>query len=198
MADQVDLFRAKHRARRAALSAEVQSANSAALKSLVEARSEYQRATHIAAYIAIRGEIDLAPLIRSGFAAGKQFYLPVLRDSTMYFAPWSLDKPLEKKGFGLLEPDADPADYISPLQLDLVLAPLVVFDEQCNRIGQGGGFYDRTFAHKNGRLESGDVTGPVLLGVAHDSQREPHLQPQSWDVPLDLIVTERCVYRCSG
>lgn len=197
MVEQVDFLRKMHRANRAALSVEVQSANSAALRSLVEARREYQLATHVAAYIAIRGEIDLAPLIKSGFSGGKQFYLPVLRGSAMYFAPWSPDKPLEKKGFGLLEPDADPANYISPSQLDLVLTPLVVFDDKCNRIGQGGGFYDRTFAHKIGGPGSGDVARPVLLGVAHDSQREPLLQPESWDVPLDLIVTERCVYRCS-
>lgn len=195
------VLRARHRARRAELSVEAQTANAAALTLQVEARPEYQSATTIAAYIAIRGEMNLQLLIEAGSAAGKQFYLPVLDGEAMFFAPWALDRPLVKKGFGLLEPDVEESDYLAPQQLDLVLAPLVVFDQRCNRIGQGGGFYDRTFAHKNpaaGATVPSPPVKPILMGVAHDSQREPALQPESWDVPLDLIVTERSVYLRSG
>ena len=106
----------------------------------------------------------------------------------MVFAPWQPDQPLVKKAFGLLEPDCDESEWISPMLLDVVLTPLVVFDHHCNRIGQGGGFYDRTFEFI---LSAGK---PFLMGVAHESQREPELVPQSWDIPLHKIVTERSVY----
>lgn len=191
MTEAIENMRSKHRAYRATLSADVQSSSAAALQQQIEATPEYQSANNIAAYIAIRGEISLAALIESGAALGKQFYLPVLREDSMCFLRWSPGEPLAKKGFGLLEPDIDKAATIEPHQLDLVLAPLVVFDGQCNRIGQGGGYYDRTFAHK--KLSQVRVP-PVLMGVAHDTQREPQLQPQSWDVSLDFVVTDRQVY----
>lgn len=190
--ENIDSLRSKHRNNRVALGAETQQKNSAALQIHVEANPTYRSAHHIAAYIAIRGEIDLSGLFKNGATLGKQFYLPVLREEAMFFAPWSADAPLVKKGFGLLEPDADSASFIDPHQLDLVLAPLVVFDDQCNRIGQGGGYYDRAFAHK--KLSQAGAL-PVLMGVAHESQREEKLQPQSWDVPLDCVVTDKQVYR---
>lgn len=191
MTEAIENMRSKHRAYRATLSADVQSSSAAALQQQIEATPEYQSANNIAAYIAIRGEISLAALFESGAALGKQFYLPVLREDSMSFLRWSPGDPLAKKGFGLLEPDIDKAASIEPHQLDLVLAPLVVFDGHCNRIGQGGGYYDRTFAYKK---LSQVLVPPVLMGVAHDTQREPQLQPQSWDVPLDFVVTDRQVY----
>ena len=109
----------------------------------------------------------------------------------MHFAAFCPDQPLVKKGFGLLEPDVPVQDCVSPRELDLVLAPLVVFDANRNRIGQGGGFYDRTFAH---RKDSSELK-PLLVGVAHESQREGPLQPQSWDVTLDLVVTDKALYK---
>ena len=130
--------------------------------------------------------------MESGSAQGKQFYLPILKGESMFFAPWAPGDQLVKKGFGLLEPEVNSASYIEPRDLDLVLAPLVVFDHQCNRIGQGGGYYDRTFAHK--KLSQSFVS-PVLMGVAHDTQRDDQLCPQSWDVALEFVVTDSRVYR---
>jgi len=184
----IDRLRSKHRMSRKGLSQDVLRDHAAKLKGRVAALSEYQNARHIAAYIAILGEISVEPVIDAGNAEGKQFYLPILRGEHMAFAPWNAGASLHKKKFGLLEPDCSEADWIDPAELDLVLAPLVVFDDRCNRIGQGGGYYDRTFefTRKNDK--------PILVGVAHDSQREPALTPQPWDIPLHKIVTEKNVY----
>lgn len=150
----------------------------------------WQAARQVAAYIAIRGEIDVGPLLESGARAGKQFYLPVLRGEQMRFAPWQPGELLQKRGFGLLEPDCSEDQYCSPDSLDLVLAPLVVFDARCNRVGQGGGYYDRTFAFR--RKSS---SNPVLLGVAHQCQHVEQLKPQPWDVQLDCVATEQRCYQ---
>lgn len=190
MNDTINALRQLHRRERAALGEQVLADNAAALKQRIESLEVYQRSTRVAAYIAIRGEIALDALINSGSAQGKQFYLPVLDGNLMHFAPWQPQQPLVKKGFGLLEPDVSAEHYIAPQELDLVLTPLVVFDAACNRIGQGGGFYDRTFAHKLAQPQA----LPAMVGVAHDSQREAGLQPQSWDVPLDIIATNAATY----
>lgn len=151
---------------------------------------EFTAAQTLASYIAIRGEIDVLPLMHQHPL--KRYYLPVLRGQSMHFAPWQPGDNLVRKDFGLLEPHVSEKDWIDPAALDVVLVPLVVFDRYGNRIGQGGGFYDRTFAFLHGRRAA---TTPLLLGVAHDSQREPRLVAEAWDVPLDLIATERTVYR---
>lgn len=147
-------------------------------------------AQHIAAYIAIRGEISLAPAIEQLSQTTKQLYLPVLRGARMHFAPWHPEQALLKKDFGLLEPDTPEENWREAKQLDLVLTPLVVFDQHCNRIGQGGGYYDRAFAFR----QATSTTKPILLGVAHEEQQEPRLTTENWDVPLDMIATEEALY----
>ena len=192
MGKSIDTQRSEHRQKRRQHSEELLAANSEKLANNVMELEEYKSAVHVAAYIAILGEISVEPIISQGCVDGKTFYLPVLRDESMFFAPWQPGDVLLKKGFGLLEPDCSESNWIKPQQLDLVLTPLVVFDKKCNRIGQGGGFYDRTFEFTR------HTQTPQLIGVAHDNQREPALDPQPWDIPLDAIVTEITVYRHTG
>ena len=184
----IDELRNKHRLQRRELEDSVLQANASRLHDGLTGLAEYKAATHIAAYIAILGEISLDPIISSGASDGKIFYLPVVRGDSMAFAPWKSDIPLLKKKFGLLEPDCSESDWIDPAELDLVLTPLVVFDQVCNRIGQGGGYYDRTFEFTR------HTKSPLLVGVAHDCQREDSLCPQPWDIPLHKIVTEKSQY----
>jgi len=185
---EIEKLRSKHRKQRRELTDETLLENAERLEQNVGELAEYQNAIRIAAYIAILGEISVEPLIRTGSSAGKMFYLPILRDESMVFAPWQPDAPLLKKKFGLLEPDCHESEILDPRALDLVLTPLVVFDDRCNRIGQGGGFYDRTFEFTR------TTDSPVLIGVAHDSQREQMLAPQPWDIPLHKVVTEKRNY----
>ena len=82
-------------------------------------------------------------------------------------------------------------EMLAPDELDLVLAPLVVFDGNRNRIGMGGGFYDRSFAFR----KNSEHTIPVLIGVAHEIQKVDRIVPEEWDVQLDMIVTDQAIYR---
>lgn len=184
-----DELRQKHRQQRAHLPTDTQAERAEALCERLLSLPIVQQANHIAAYIAIRGEISLATVMAQLSETGKHVYLPVLRGQAMHFSPWIPTQPLLKKGFGLFEPDAPESEWIPAEKLDLVLAPLVVFDKECNRIGQGGGFYDRTFAFRQDTSCS-----PFLLGVAHDDQREPQLPVERWDVPLDMIATQQALY----
>ena len=79
---------------------------------------------------------------------------------------------------------------LAPQALDLVLTPLTVFDAERNRIGMGGGFYDRSFAFRKDPAH----TRPRLVGVAHELQKVEHIEPEDWDVRLDLVVTDEAIY----
>ncbi len=106
----------------------------------------------------------------------------------MAFAPYETHTRMKKNCFGILEPVFQKKQLKTAKQLDLILAPLVGFDEQGNRIGMGGGFYDRALAH----LISGEYRPlkPKFIGVAHELQKVTELSSEDWDVTLDAIVTE--------
>ena len=113
-------------------------------------------------------------------------FLPVLVKATLTlkFRQFDPAHPLVTNFFGLLEPDAA-AREITPNELDTVFLPLVGFDTEGNRLGMGGGYYDRTFAF----LKESGATRPILVGLAHECQRVEKLEAAAWDVPLGGIVT---------
>lgn len=184
-----DLLRKQLRAERGALSEEF-----IASKSLVICQKVEQLladARHIAAYYAFGGEVDLSTLINGLSAEKKQAYVPViLPHFHMQFAPVDQSTPTTLNQFGIKEPQVDKSHLRDPMQLDAVLVPLVGFDEQCNRMGMGGGYYDRNFAN---RLES--LPPPLLIGVAYDIQFVDAVHEQPWDVPLDYVVTETRLHK---
>lgn len=141
----------------------------------------------MAAYAALAGELDPAPLIDAAFQAGKAVYLPRILDTQrMEFVRWQMGEPLQPNRFGIPEPLPGATDILAPEALDLVLVPLLGFDAHGNRLGFGAGFYDRAFAFKrDGR------TRPTLCGYAYAWQQTPPLTAAEWDVGLDAVVTER-------
>lgn len=149
----------------------------------------YRRAKHIALYLSADGEVDLSLLINQLHAGSKKCYLPVIiskQHAIMAFAPYKKETPLTSNCFGILEPVFQRKQLKTARQLDLILAPLVGFDEQGNRIGMGAGFYDRALQNL-----TSNVLKPQFIGVAHELQKVSKLQSQDWDVALDAIVTER-------
>jgi 5-formyltetrahydrofolate cyclo-ligase len=152
---------------------------------------EFDQSQRIAVYFAVNGEISLDPVIDSALAQEKQVYLPNLDQKSLRFSPYFRQQKMRINKFRLPEPDVGDAEMLAPEALDLVLAPLVVFDAMRNRIGMGGGFYDRSFEFRKNR----DRLTPILIGVAHELQKVSRLKPESWDVRFDLIVTDQAVYR---
>jgi len=152
---------------------------------------EFDQSQRIAVYFAVNGEISLDPVIDSALAQEKQVYLPNLDQSSLRFSPYFRQQKMRINRFRLPEPDVGDDEMLAPEALDLVLAPLVVFDAMRNRIGMGGGYYDRSFEFRKNR----DRLKPVLIGVAHELQKVNRLNPESWDIRLDLIVTDQAVYR---
>jgi len=152
---------------------------------------EYTQAGRIAAYFAVNGEISLDFVIDQALAQGKQIFLPNLDRQALRFAPYSRQQKMRINRFKLPEPDVGDDEMLAPEALDLVLAPLVVFDAMRNRIGMGGGFYDRSFAFRKDPASN----TPILIGIAHEMQKYEQLKPEPWDVQLDMIVTDENIYR---
>ncbi len=151
----------------------------------------YKHARHIALYLHGDGEVDLSLLINKLHSYKKKCYLPVIlsrQRATMAFAPYERHTRLRKNCFGILEPVYQKKQLKTARQLDLVLTPLVAFDAQGNRMGMGGGFYDRALQHLG--TQQRRFLKPIVIGVAHEVQRVAQLQSHHWDIPLDAIVTE--------
>lgn len=189
-----DELRQRHRKRRAELDRAALANAAVALSERLTALPEYQQAGRIAAYFAVNGEIGLEPLIEQALSAGKEVYLPNLERQSLRFSPYFPSQKMRVNRYRLPEPDVDESEMLAPAALDLVLAPLVVFDAACNRIGMGGGFYDRSFSFRKNRA----ADKPVLIGVAHELQRVERIVPEDWDVRLDMVVTDRAIYRRAG
>jgi 5-formyltetrahydrofolate cyclo-ligase len=147
----------------------------------------FLRARSVAAYLPHGGEVDLRPLLAVAWGAGRECYLPVVGRGGMRFLPYGPGTPLRRNRYGIPEPDLPARLQARPLVIDLVLVPLVAFDGRGNRLGMGGGYYDRTFAFLHRRRH---WRRPVLVGVAFGFQRVAALAPNPWDVTLDAVVTE--------
>lgn len=147
------------------------------------------RAQHIALYCAADGEISPHILAQAAWRYRKQLYLPVLSEwpsTQMNFQVWLPNGAWKKNRFGIAEPHSHPAKLRDITALDLILLPLVGFDEQGARLGMGGGFYDRSLARLNRHPQ---LRRPRLIGLAHECQKVDQLSVEPWDIPLDATVT---------
>lgn len=148
---------------------------------------------HIAAYLATDGEIDPFPLIQRLWKLGKKLYLPVLvpfSDRKLWFARFEPGDRLVFNRYGIPEPER--RRLIKPCNLDLVFAPLVAFDSNGHRLGMGGAYYDRSFAFLGKRTH---LLKPKLIGLAYEFQKQTAINANSWDIPLNAVVTETTIYR---
>ncbi len=189
-----DNIRRSLRARRRSLTPHEHRRLCAALTRRIAGLSLFRRSRDIAFFLPNDGEPDLTALMARARRMSKRCHLPVLSPAfhnRLWFGRFTPESRLVTNRFGIPEPHIRWRDARAPWGIDLILAPLVGFDSAGNRLGMGGGFYDRTLAYRH-RQES--WLRPRLIGVAFDFQRVDALESAPWDVPLDGIVTEKGVY----
>ncbi|RUR30075.1 5-formyltetrahydrofolate cyclo-ligase [Vreelandella andesensis] len=158
---------------------------------------EIRRAKRISLYLPVNGEIDptrLLPWLRQRKVS---IYLPVLRPfsvNRLWFVAYREATPMVKNRFGIAEPcprfAADKRNRLPAWALDTLIVPLVGFDKQANRMGMGGGFYDRSLAFMR---QPGPT--PTLIGVAHACQQVDALPIEPWDIPLDVVASDTMIVR---
>ncbi len=153
----------------------------------VAANDLWKNARRIMVYKWTRGEVKLDELEKTGSEQEKELIYPLcISDTEMVAVLPGSGKDAWKSGYyGILEPDADKGTVIAPEDIDLVVCPCSSFDEDCNRMGMGGGFYDRYLPG----CRSAD-----FIAVAFETQKSEAIPSDPHDIPVDCVVTEKKCY----
>ncbi len=148
----------------------------------------FRRCKKLAVYLSLPEEVDTSPVIELAQLLRKAIYLPVIdtkvwRKQPMMFAPYSPgESPLRKNRFGIREPAVKPGNCIRGIDIEFVCVPVVGFNDRCDRIGMGGGYYDKAF-------DSRRFQQSKLVGLAFEDQ-QADFEPARHDVPMQAVITE--------
>ncbi len=140
----------------------------------------------LGAYLPMRDEVDTTAIIERAWRANKRVFAPVTDShGTMNFCEITPDSVVARNRYGVWEPAS--GTIIDARDLDVVITPVVAFDDDKHRIGMGGGYYDRCFHFLTKRRK---WLKPKLIGVAFSCQKTAAIRNDSWDVSLYSVVTE--------
>ena len=148
----------------------------------------FRTSRNIASYLPFGKEIPTDAIHVELTRSNKQLYVPKIikgQLNQMLFCQINQHTQFQQNRFGIREP-RNCNNLKNAKQMDLILLPLVAFDLKGNRLGMGGGYYDRALNFRKNRKI---WCKPVLLGLAYDFQKVQELPNQRWDIPLDGIVT---------
>lgn len=182
-------IRQHYRQLRRSLSLNEQHQFSQALSRQINSAIGFGHHKRIAAYLSTQSEISLAPWIAS--VKRQHIFLPKLYEviqPQLRFAPFNTSTRWMRNRFNIIEPNTHWGNTLPARKLDVILLPLVAFDRQGNRMGMGGGFYDRSLAFRNQRQH---WKKPRLVGIAYSCQEYSDLPHNPWDVALDMVITEK-------
>ena len=140
--------------------------------------------TTLGVYWPFQAEFDPRALIEWVITQGLALALPAVVDKKgpLEYRAWRPGEALADGVWNIPIPEA--RNVVVP---QAVLAPLVGFDRQCYRLGYGGGYFDRTLAALSPR--------PLAIGVGFEMSLIETIFPQSFDIPMDVIVTEARIRR---
>ena len=179
--------------RRALARTDRQSADQAINQTLLDL-VEKTGCASLSAFRPFDGEPDLRPALDTLSRRGLRIALPVIvgaaAEARLQFRAWHPAMLLEKNDFGIEEPAGD--EIVLPQDLDLVLLPLVAWDERGNRLGMGAGYYDRALA------AVADCKRPLRVGIAYGIQKVDQLPADPWDVRLHQVITEDGGFTCTA
>ncbi|MGB3725299.1 MAG: 5-formyltetrahydrofolate cyclo-ligase [Glaciecola sp.] len=190
-AEQRQAIRSTFRQRRNSLSLLQQQQASRELVSQASKHHIFTNKQRIAIYLTNDGELCTQALIQHLWDRHIEVYLPVLHPFSkghLVFLRYNSTTPMRNNRFGIAEPLLNVSNLCPVSQLDIIFTPLVAFDEQGNRLGMGGGFYDRTLAQLQ------NCAQPNIIGLAHDVQKTLSLPKETWDIPLPRILTPSQLY----
>ena len=180
------------RAKRNALSSLAQTIAAQDIVEQIQKLPQFQSAQNIALYLSADGELDTHPLIELCWSRNKNVYLPVLHPFSaghLLFIHYTHETKMVENRFNIQEPQLDKTKVLPINQLDIIFTPLVAFDSTGQRLGMGGGYYDRSLEkwYKTGK-------GALPIGIAHDCQQVNMIPSEKWDIPLPTIVTPSKVW----
>ena len=192
-----DVLRQEIRYQRSLLNADQQAEQSLLLSKRLIKEQVVKGVKHIAIYLANDGELNTQPFIDWCWQNNITVYLPVIHPfskNNLLFLKYAETSILVKNKYGILEPKLNVQDIITVAQLDIIFTPLVAFDRYGNRLGMGGGFYDRTLSAWHIQYQQNKHAKPLPVGLAHDCQKVNTIPFESWDIPLPKIITPTTSY----
>lgn len=142
----------------------------------------YKRSINIFIYISFSNEINTRNIIEKAFKDKKNVFIPKVHkdDKLMKAIKLNSIDELKKNSMGILEP-IDDSNYIEKENIDLIVVPGVVFDKECNRIGYGGGYYDRYLKDIKSKKNK--------IALAYDLQIVDKIESEVHDIKVDYIIT---------
>ncbi|GGP22915.1 5-formyltetrahydrofolate cyclo-ligase [Silvimonas iriomotensis] len=175
------------RQRRAALTLPYRREASLSIMQRASSGKLLRRGRRVAVYVSMASEISTWPLILKALQAGCLVYLPVVprRGRLMHFVRYDHTSAWQRDHYGIPFPVHE--ETCRPQDLDVAFVPLLGFDAELARLGQGGGYYDTTFRFRRLRQK---WKKPRLVGLAYDCQEVAGLPVASWDLCLDEVITE--------
>jgi 5-formyltetrahydrofolate cyclo-ligase len=151
---------------------------------------EFINSKNIMLYLSFNKEVNTYPLARWCLDNGKTVIAPYCIQSKREIVPYKITNligDLTKSTFGVMEPKHDILEKVNIEDIDLIIVPGVVFDENCNRIGFGAGYYDRFLPKR--------LKNTTAIGIAYNYQIIDRVPTDAYDVPLDYIITqERTIF----
>ena len=144
--------------------------------------------TTVAVYKSFDGELPTFPVIETLWQQGFNTVLPVLHPFAkghLLFLRYTPDTPMTLNKYGIQEPELNVQNVVPLSDIQILLMPLVGFDNQGNRIGMGGGYYDRTLA----QWHNGYQPNLSPIGLSYNEQQVERIPVESWDIPLPEVIT---------
>lgn len=188
-------IRTHYRRQRNQLTASEQSLAAEKILPICLHSSLLSQAKTVACYLANDAEIDSRLIIDYCWQHNKRVVLPVLHPFSkghLLFVEYKIDTPMYTNRYGIEEPIPTSQNLCLLNQIDVIFTPLVAFDATGNRLGMGGGYYDRSLAPI-----SRDNLKTQLIGLAHECQQTDKLVTDSWDIPLNGIATPKQFFSVS-
>lgn len=171
---------------RDALGRETRERLSRRIAARIAASGVFQTARTILIYRAVRGEVQLNALESALQSQNKRIAFPRCVSDTEMIALLPHDSNAWAAGYrGIQEPILERSEQIAPDDIDLVICPCTVFDEDCHRMGMGAGFYDRYLKK---------CTHAQIIAVAFECQKSPKVPTAPWDCSIEYVFTEGAVY----
>lgn len=177
-------LRADLRRRRKAIPPVMRARAAIAVARLSQRCSQLRLAKRVAVYLSIGSELPTGPLIAALQARGCAVFAPALRHHRMGFRALR-NTPVRRHDLGMPQPCSGTIWRAS--SMDVVIMPLLGFDVQGTRLGQGGGYYDRALSMNRFR--------PYRLGLAYRCQQLDFVPREPWDQSLNAVLTERGLHR---
>ncbi|MBQ2381939.1 MAG: 5-formyltetrahydrofolate cyclo-ligase [Succinivibrio sp.] len=157
------------------------------LKTIVQ-MDVFKRTINVASYISLSGELCTKDM-NEYFMTRHHLCLPYMvtgQKGKMDFYSFKKGDVLVENRFHILEPKNQQENLVSEDEIDVIIVPLVAFDNKGNRMGMGGGYYDRML--KKVRKDC------LVIGVAYEFQLVDDLIVEEWDMPMDIVITEKNYY----